>query len=40
MNLTTHLDDIDLTPAQVAAVGRLIAAQPDADTLADALGLR
>lgn len=38
-DLRTHLDDIDLTPAQVDAVRRLIAAQPDADVLADALGV-
>ena len=39
-DLRTHLDDIDLTDAQIAAVRRLIATQPDADTLADALGVQ
>ena len=38
-DLRTHLDDIDLTDDQIAAVRRLIATQPDADTLADALGV-
>ena len=39
MNLRTALDDLTLTDAQVDAVRRLIAAQPDADVLADALGV-
>ena len=38
-DLSTRLDDVELTPQQIAAVRRLIAGQPDADTLADALGV-
>ena len=40
MNLRTALDELTLTDAQVDAVRRLLADQPDADLLADALGLR
>ena len=39
-DLRTRLDDVEITPAQVAAVRRLIATQPDADLLADALGVQ
>jgi hypothetical protein len=35
----TRLEDVTLTDAQVAAVRALIANQPDADVLADALGV-
>ena len=38
-DLSTRLDDVELTPQQIAAVRRLIATQPDADVLADALGV-
>ena len=36
---TAAMGDTDLSKEQIAAVRRLIAGQPDAETLADALGV-
>lgn len=38
-DLRTYLDDVTVTAEQIAAVRRLLATQPDAEVLADALGV-
>ena len=38
-DLRTYLDDVEITAEQIAAVRRLLVTQPDAEVLADALGV-